>query len=161
MRWVVKNTSDYQKIFDSLLERIELRDETGLTLKQKKLRDRILYTHAKIEAKIENLIQDYFRHYTVWSADITIERDIYEGIGELLECMDYRDKLRACEKLNILDKDQTKLATKLNELRNKFAHQKAQTLSSYEGDEKFSQAIKTIIDSLIIFRVIVVPDKNK
>lgn len=160
MRWIIKHTSDYQKIFDSLLERIESKDEADLSIKLKKLRDRILYAHAKAEAKVDNLIQDEFRHYCAWSEDISTERDVYEGVGELLGCMDFRDKLRACEKLKILTKEQIKFISKLNELRNNFAHRKADALKIYEIDQNFSEAIKIVIDSLIIVRVLVIPKKT-
>lgn len=160
MSFVVKNTSDYRKIFDSLLERIESKDQTGLSANLKILRDRILYAHAKAEAKVEMLIQDEFRHYCLWTDDIYVEQRVYYATGDLLSCMDFRDKLRACEKLKILTKKQLRLISKLNELRNNFAHRKAEDLKIYENDENFAEAIKVIIDSLVIIRVLVIPDKR-
>lgn len=160
MRWIIKHTSDYQKIFDSLLERIESKDETGLSIKLKKLRDRILYAHAKAEAKVENLIQDHFQHYFAWENILYLEQYIYYDIGNLLECMDFRDKLRACEKLKILEKKQIELILKLNELRNNFAHRKAEDLKIYENEQNFSNAIKIVIDSLVVVRVLIIPKKT-
>lgn len=158
MRWMVKHTRDYRKIFDSLLDRIESKDEAGLSINLKKLRDRILYAHAKAEAKVENLIQNQFRLYCVLGDDTLVDQQVYYGVGDLLECMDFRDKLRACEKLKILTKEQTRLISKLNEIRNNFAHRKAEDLKIYEKEQNFSEAIRIIIDSLIVVRVLVIPN---
>lgn len=158
-RVVIKHTTDYRKIFDSLLERIESKDEAGLNVNLKKLRDRILYAHAKAEAKIESLIQGQFRLFCMSGEDESEQR-VYYGVGNLLEFMDFRDKLRACEKLEILTKEEIQLISKLNELRNNFAHRKVEDLKIYDNEQNLSEAIRIVIDSLIIIRVLVIPAKN-
>lgn len=153
-------TLDYRLIFDSLLKRIELKDQSGLSAKLKKLRDRILYAHAKVEAKVDNSIQNQFKYFFTIGDDTSAEQFVYYGVGDLLECMDFRDKLRACEKLKILTKEQIRLITKLNELRNNFSHRKAEDLKIYENEQNFSEAIAIIIDSLIVMRIVIIPKKN-
>lgn len=150
-----KNLSKYEVLIDGMEESEEI-----LSLQQRQLLRRILYTHARIDRVIETTIQHRIQGMLDATELTYFGPSLYLSIAipTLLEKMDFRRKLDSALELGSITKDDHSKIVQLNDLRNKFAHPNKSRLGRFSTEAGYLDAINILANALVAMGLVTIKE---